>query len=52
MEPRGGGGEEDRVDPRGCLYSAARLAGCMGILYILMFLAILMAAAISLLFFR
>ena len=52
MEPRGGGGEEDRVDPRGCLFSAARLVGCFSILYILMFLAIVMAAVISLLFFR
>lgn len=52
MEPRGGGGGEDGVDPRGCLYWAARFAGCMSILYIMMFLAILMAAAISLLFFR
>jgi len=52
VEPTGGGGEEDRIDPRGCLYSAVRLAGCIGSLYVLMFLAILLAAAVSLLFFR
>src|SRR5690606_22209624 len=51
LEPRGGGGGEDRVDFRGCLFSAARLAGCVSILYILMFLAIIMAAVVSLLFF-
>src|SRR5690606_19067031 len=51
-EPAGGGTGRDRVDRGGCLLWAARFAGCMSILYIMMFLAIALAAAVSLLFFR
>jgi hypothetical protein len=47
------GGED--LPPRdavGCLYAAARTGCMMGILQILMLLAILFAALVSLLFFR
>jgi hypothetical protein len=39
-------------DLRGCFYSFLRFGGCFLYLYITMFLAILAAALISLLFFR
>jgi hypothetical protein len=39
-------------DLRGCLVSAFRCGGCMAILYIIMFFAIVAAALLSLLFFR
>ena len=39
-------------DLAGCFSYAIRLGGCMSILYIFMFAAIIMAAIISLFFFR
>jgi hypothetical protein len=39
-------------DLRGCFASIFRCGGCMAILYIFMFIAIIMAAGLSLLFFR
>ena len=39
-------------DRRGCLLTMVRCGGCMSILYIIMFIASLMAALLSLLFFR
>jgi hypothetical protein len=39
-------------DLAGCFSYAVRLGGCMSILYIFMFTAILFAAIISLFFFR
>jgi hypothetical protein len=39
-------------DVRGCLVSIFRCGGCMAILYIIMFIAIVLAAILSLLFFR
>ena len=52
-------GEEEPAGPidapqdlAGCFSYAVRLGGCMSILYIIMFFAIVMAAFISLFFFR
>lgn len=39
-------------DLTGCFLSAFRAGGCMAILYIIMFFAIVAAALLSLLFFR
>jgi hypothetical protein len=39
-------------DLRGCLASVFRCGGCMAILYIIMFIAVILAALLSLLFFR
>jgi hypothetical protein len=39
-------------DLSGCFVSMFRCGGCMAILYIFMFIAIIMAAGLSLLFFR
>jgi hypothetical protein len=39
-------------DLRGCFASIFRCGGCMAILYIIMFIAIVLAALLSLLFFR
>ncbi len=39
-------------DVRGCLTSVVRCGGCMSILYIIMFFAIISAALLSLLFFN
>jgi hypothetical protein len=39
-------------DLQGCFLSIARCGGCMAILYIIMFIAIISAAFLSLLFFR
>ena len=39
-------------DVKGCLAYIFRFTGCMSILYIIMFAAIIAAAFISLLFFR
>ena len=39
-------------DVRGCLTSIFRCGGCMAILYIIMFSAVILAALLSLIFFR
>lgn len=39
-------------DVRGCLLSIVRCGGCMSILYIIMFIAVILAAMLSLLFFH
>ena len=39
-------------DIKGCLVTIFRCSGCMAILYIVMFIAIVSAALLSLLFFR
>ena len=39
-------------DLRGCLNTVVRCGGCMSILYIIMFIAIILAALFSLVFFR
>lgn len=39
-------------DLLGCLSYAVRLGGCMSILYIIMFAAIILVAIVSLFFFR
>jgi hypothetical protein len=39
-------------DLHGCFVAAVRCGGCMAILYIIMFIAIACAAALSLFFFR
>jgi hypothetical protein len=44
--------DQNPQDLTGCFFSFLRLTGCFLYLYITMFLAILAAALISLLFFR
>ncbi len=39
-------------DVLGCLHTVVRCGGCMSILYIIMFIAIILAALSSLVFFR
>ena len=39
-------------DLGGCLHTMVRCGGCMAILYIFMFIAVVLAAIVSLLFFR
>ena len=39
-------------DLTGCLLSVVRCGGCMSILYVIMFIAVILAAVLSLLFFR
>ena len=39
-------------DLRGCVSTMLRCGGCMSILYIIMFIAVILAAIVSLLFFR
>jgi hypothetical protein len=39
-------------DLRGCFVTIFRCGGCMAILYIIMFIAVVSAALLSLLFFR
>jgi hypothetical protein len=52
-EDRQGAGPLDAPhDLRGCLASVVRCGGCMAILYIIMFIAVILAAVLSLLFFR
>lgn len=45
-------GDEHPQDLKGCFTAAFRLAGCMAWLYITMFIAIVLVAILSLLFFR
>ncbi|HEX7051280.1 MAG TPA: hypothetical protein VF188_13825 [Longimicrobiales bacterium] len=47
----GGAAVENRLEARGCIILALRAAGCMMLLYILMFLAIIGAGVFFTLFF-
>lgn len=52
-ETLGPGGEDlPPRDPLGCLFAAARVGCMMSLLQVLMLLAIIFAALVSLLFFR
>lgn len=44
--------DEHPQDLKGCLYFAFRMTGCMLWLYITMFVAIILAAIVSLVFYR
>jgi hypothetical protein len=51
-DPEPSGPIDAPQDLTGCLMSMFRCGGCMAILYIIMFAAIIIAAGLSLLFFR
>ena len=42
---------DNEIDPLGCFLTALRFAGCMSLIWMLMFLAIFLAGAISWLIF-
>lgn len=52
LDPEPSGPIDAPQDLTGCLVSIFRCGGCMAILYIIMFFAIISAAVLSLLFFR
>ena len=51
-DPEPAGPIDAPQDLTGCFVSIFRCGGCMAILYIFMFIAIIMAEGLSLLFFR